>query len=177
MKKYTFEVIIDEGNDEFWESINHDSGCGCKEVIEMVRGALAAQGMFHGKNCTVNLKKCNEHGKDEVQMDEANKNDTLADSPTFLPYLHDMLSSGVPEAVAMRWNNAIRLLMSHCEHMAEVIEEQTGDKEVLREAAMNARKAMSDMRPFNTIMSEAKRDECADGPCKYFMPNNVKNGQ
>jgi hypothetical protein len=46
------------------------------------------------------------------------------------------------------------LLKSHCEHMAEVIETQTGDKEVFREAASNARKAMADMRPNNSITGQ-----------------------
>jgi len=72
----------------------------------------------------------------------------------FLPYLHDMLAMGVPESTAIRWHNAIWMLKSHCEHMAEVIEDQTGDKDVLRESAMNARKAMSAMRP-NSSMAPA----------------------
>ena len=27
MKRYTFTLMIDEGNDEFWESIENVSGC------------------------------------------------------------------------------------------------------------------------------------------------------
>ena len=54
MKKYCFEVVIEEGNDEFWESIPVDDP-GCKEVVEMLRNCLSDQGMIHGENCTVNL--------------------------------------------------------------------------------------------------------------------------
>lgn len=69
----------------------------------------------------------------------------------FLPLLHDMLAMGVPENTAMRWHDAIWLLKSHAEHMAEVIEEQIGDKTVLREAAENFREAMCAIRPNNPI--------------------------
>jgi len=84
----------------------------------------------------------------------ANEGHPQSSGSAFLPYLHDMLAMGVPESTAMRWHNAIWMLKSHCEHMAEVIEEQTGDKEVLREAALNTRKAMATMRPNNRFSEE-----------------------
>jgi len=65
----------------------------------------------------------------------------------FLPYLHDMLAMGVPESTAMRWHNAVWLLMSHAENMAECIESQVGGSQRARDAALNARKAMATMRP------------------------------
>lgn len=43
MKKYTFELIIHEGNDEFWNSIN---GSGCDEVRAVIEGALSQHGFF-----------------------------------------------------------------------------------------------------------------------------------
>ena len=55
LKTYTFEVVVEEGSDEFWESIAGEAGC--KEVVEMVRNSLAESGMIHGENCTVNLKR------------------------------------------------------------------------------------------------------------------------
>ena len=71
----------------------------------------------------------------------------------FLPLLHDMLSMGVPETTATRWHDAVWLLKSHAEHMSEVIEEQIGDREVLREAAANFREAMRTIRP-NTPLTD-----------------------
>jgi hypothetical protein len=71
------------------------------------------------------------------------------DGSAFLPLLHDMLAMGVPEVTALRWHDAVWLLKSHAEHMAEVIEEQTCDKTVLREAAENFRDAMCAIRPNN----------------------------
>lgn len=35
MKTYKFEVIIEEGNDEFWESIQGKTGCD--EMLEVVK--------------------------------------------------------------------------------------------------------------------------------------------
>lgn len=55
MKKYTFEVVIHEGNDEFWES--HIKGSGCDEVTEWVIDLLESDGLslMEGQNCTVKL--------------------------------------------------------------------------------------------------------------------------
>ena len=38
MKQYTFKLIIKEGCDEFWESIENKTGCDEVEII--VKGAL-----------------------------------------------------------------------------------------------------------------------------------------
>ena len=38
MKRYTVRVVIEEGSDEFWESIG--DGTGCDEVVSMAKDAL-----------------------------------------------------------------------------------------------------------------------------------------
>ena len=42
MKKYKFEVVVFEMNDEFWEKLEKDNKTGCDEVTEMVRVGLNA---------------------------------------------------------------------------------------------------------------------------------------
>lgn len=34
MKRYKFEIVIEEGNDEFWEDL--EGKTGCDEVLEIV---------------------------------------------------------------------------------------------------------------------------------------------
>ena len=58
MKKYTINVVIQEGSDEFWESLNGKSGCD--EIKECVCDCLATQGFFDGDNCFVKLIKFEE---------------------------------------------------------------------------------------------------------------------
>lgn len=50
MKKYTFQVVIEEGSDEFWDEINNKGITGCDQVLELVEDALDANGLFNGKN-------------------------------------------------------------------------------------------------------------------------------
>lgn len=59
-----------------------------------------------------------------------------------IPNYHDFVCHDVPENVSIKWHNSIHLLRSHAIHMAEVIEEQSGDRTVLKEAAANFREAM-----------------------------------
>lgn len=40
MKRYTFELIVTEGNDEGWEEMTKDGKTGCDEVLEMVKNEL-----------------------------------------------------------------------------------------------------------------------------------------
>jgi len=41
MKTYTFEIVIEEGSDEFWEEITADNRTGCDAVLEHVQTNLA----------------------------------------------------------------------------------------------------------------------------------------
>lgn len=55
MKKYTFEIEITEGNDEFWENIEGKSGCD--EVQECITKILGNYGFHTNYNCKITLKK------------------------------------------------------------------------------------------------------------------------
>ena len=57
MKTYTFEVVIHEGNDEFWEEINEQNVTGCEAVKNIIDVALSQHGLFDGDNCEIKLKK------------------------------------------------------------------------------------------------------------------------
>ena len=52
MKIYKFEVVIYEGNDEFWEEIAERSGCD--EVQQRLVDALAEVG-YDGANTSIKL--------------------------------------------------------------------------------------------------------------------------
>jgi hypothetical protein len=52
MKRYTFEVVITEGNDEFWEGLE---GSGCDVVKETLVDILSEYG-FTEEECKVTLK-------------------------------------------------------------------------------------------------------------------------
>jgi hypothetical protein len=53
MKTYTIEITIEEGSDEFWESLNGKSGCD--EVVDIVRDALADVGFTEGYGTAITL--------------------------------------------------------------------------------------------------------------------------
>jgi hypothetical protein len=40
MKRYIFEFVIEEGDDEFWNDINDRGVTGCEEVLEVVTVAF-----------------------------------------------------------------------------------------------------------------------------------------
>lgn len=48
MKKYTFQVVIEEGSDEFWEEIYNKGITGCDQVKELVEDFL--DHLFTGDN-------------------------------------------------------------------------------------------------------------------------------
>jgi hypothetical protein len=52
MRKYTFEIVLNEGNDEFWEELE---GTGCDQVKELVVDIFAQFG-FTEEECEVTLK-------------------------------------------------------------------------------------------------------------------------
>lgn len=37
LKQYKFEIIVNEGNDEFWDDINKSGKTGCDDVLEEIR--------------------------------------------------------------------------------------------------------------------------------------------
>ena len=53
MKKYTFEIVIEEGNDEFWEELVNDNKTGCDEILTDLNQILNQTGY----NNTVKLLK------------------------------------------------------------------------------------------------------------------------
>ena len=55
MKQYKFEIIIDEGNDEFWEELQESGTTGCNEVMEMIRESFRDTGLE--MNATVILRE------------------------------------------------------------------------------------------------------------------------
>ncbi len=40
MKRYTIQVTIEEGSDEFWEEVTADGKTGCDELLEAIRQEL-----------------------------------------------------------------------------------------------------------------------------------------
>jgi len=40
MKRYTIEVVFDEGSDEFWEEITADNNSGADALLQVVREEL-----------------------------------------------------------------------------------------------------------------------------------------
>jgi len=45
MKRYTIELVITEGSNEFWEDLETRSVTGCDDILEEVKGALAEFGL------------------------------------------------------------------------------------------------------------------------------------
>jgi len=52
MKEYIFEVIIQEGSDEFWESLGENDGI--QTITECLKESINETGFIHN---TVKLKK------------------------------------------------------------------------------------------------------------------------
>jgi hypothetical protein len=45
MKRYVYQIIIEEGNDEFWESVEHNPGQGIEDLHTMITECLAGTGL------------------------------------------------------------------------------------------------------------------------------------
>lgn len=61
MKRYEFKVVIEEGDDEFWESFYNRPGCD--EVLELLREILYSYGGLDEDNCEVLLTKFIDDGE------------------------------------------------------------------------------------------------------------------
>ena len=57
MKQYIFEIIIDEENDDFWNSITKSKKSGCDEVQELITTGLSSCGFTEGYGTTIKLKE------------------------------------------------------------------------------------------------------------------------
>ena len=45
MKRYVFQVIIEEGNDEFWEGVEQDPSSGIADLLAMITECLNGTGL------------------------------------------------------------------------------------------------------------------------------------
>jgi len=45
MKRYIFQIIIEEGNDEFWEGVEEDPGNGISDLHKMITECLSGTGL------------------------------------------------------------------------------------------------------------------------------------
>lgn len=66
MKKYTFKVVVYEGCDEFWESLEEEGKTGCDEITGEVKDLIESGGAFHiggqNPNCELTLIKYEDNG-------------------------------------------------------------------------------------------------------------------
>jgi hypothetical protein len=45
MRRYVFQIIIEEGNDEFWEGVEQDAGQGVLDLHTMIKECLGGTGL------------------------------------------------------------------------------------------------------------------------------------
>lgn len=45
MKRYVFQIIIEEGNDEFWEGVEQNPARGIEDLLTMITEGLAASAL------------------------------------------------------------------------------------------------------------------------------------
>ncbi len=57
MKYYRFEIIIEEGNDEFWEELIRDNRSGCEEIFDAVKSAINNSPETQGFDATIILRE------------------------------------------------------------------------------------------------------------------------
>ena len=60
MKRYVFELVVEEGSDEFWEGIKGKSGCD--EVTEAISVCLANEGWQENYGTTLRLVSFSDNG-------------------------------------------------------------------------------------------------------------------
>lgn len=51
MKKYVFEVRVEEGANEFWEELERRGVTGADEICEEIKNTLGSLGMPHSVVC------------------------------------------------------------------------------------------------------------------------------
>lgn len=49
MKKFIFEIVIEEDNDEFWEGIEADLGQGIKDLYSLISECVSGTGLDNAK--------------------------------------------------------------------------------------------------------------------------------
>lgn len=54
MKKYVFEVIVEEGNDEFWENLEKTGSTGCEDIFTELVDAISGSPLV---NTTIILRE------------------------------------------------------------------------------------------------------------------------
>jgi len=59
MNKYTIEIVIEEGSDEFWEEITANGKTGCDELLKVIGEEIenyfptsVTMKKFENKNCS-----------------------------------------------------------------------------------------------------------------------------
>jgi hypothetical protein len=45
MKRYVFQIIVEEGNDEFWEDLETRGITGCEDLRDMILDSLGGTGL------------------------------------------------------------------------------------------------------------------------------------
>lgn len=57
MKRYTFEVVVEEGNDEFWEELKDSNSTGCDQMTAAILDSIDTGNATMGMAATVKLTR------------------------------------------------------------------------------------------------------------------------
>ena len=53
VKRFTIEVVIEEGNDEFWEGLEEEGKSGVDDIVESIKVQIRSTGFYDAKiTCT-----------------------------------------------------------------------------------------------------------------------------